>query len=163
MSTHPLIGPPNGDCADRCPAGAACTCRLLLLCAGERQPANRAQLATWQVRVAQREMLSQIDRTVVLREIAERLNVSQNHFLKAFKNTVGIPPHRWLLYQRLCLSLRFLADERRSLAEIASECGFSDQSHFHRVFVRNIGVTPGQWRRMQHQPIREDEEDSEIQ
>lgn len=162
MSTHPLMGRPNGDCAARCPAGAACTCRLLLMLVGKRRAADRARLATWQVRVAQREMLAQIDQTVVLREIAERLNVSQNHFLKAFKNTVGIPPHRWLLYQRLCLSLRLLADEKRALAEIATECGFSDQSHFHRIFVRNMGVTPGQWRRTRRQ-LGADDDPSEIQ
>lgn len=162
MSTHPLMGRPNGDCAARCPAGAACTCRLLLMAVGKRRAADRARLATWQVRVAQREMLAQIDQTVVLREIAERLNVSQNHFLKAFKNTVGIPPHRWLLHQRLCLSLRLLADEKLSLAEIATECGFSDQSHFHRIFVRNMGVTPGQWRRTRRQ-LRSDDDPSEIQ
>ncbi|MFZ1699732.1 MAG: AraC family transcriptional regulator [Pyrinomonadaceae bacterium] len=33
-----------------------------------------------------------------------------------------------------------------SLAEIAFDCGFSDQSHFTRVFKRRIGMTPGAYR-----------------
>ncbi|MBO9579605.1 MAG: helix-turn-helix transcriptional regulator [Sphingobium sp.] len=102
-------------------------------------------------------MLTRIDRSFGLREIADHLNVSQNHFLKAFKNTVGHPPHRWLLYQRLCLALRLLAGSEIGLAEIASECGFSDQSHFHRTFVRIIGMTPGQWRRTRCQQMSSDE------
>jgi AraC family transcriptional regulator len=33
------------------------------------------------------------------------------------------------------------------LSEIASVCGFSDQSHFTRAFVQAMGIAPGAWRR----------------
>jgi AraC family transcriptional regulator len=40
-----------------------------------------------------------------------------------------------------------LRDSRLSLADVAKECGFSDQSHLARHFQRIVGVTPGAWRR----------------
>ena len=147
MSSRLELWPPTPRCMEQCPAGAACACRIMHAPPRTGRPKDRARLAGWQVRVAQQQILSQLDRAIALRDIAERLNVSHNHFLKAFKNTIGVPPHRWILYQRLCLSLRLLAQDGLTLAEIAAECGFSDQSHFHRIFLRNMGTTPGQWRR----------------
>jgi AraC family transcriptional regulator len=38
--------------------------------------------------------------------------------------------------------------EERSLAQIALEAGFADQSHFTRAFRRHFGVTPGRYRAM---------------
>jgi AraC family transcriptional regulator len=40
-----------------------------------------------------------------------------------------------------------LRDERLSLADVATECGFADQSHFTHHFTRLVGVTPRDWRR----------------
>jgi AraC-like DNA-binding protein len=40
-----------------------------------------------------------------------------------------------------------LAEGNMSLAEIAAECGFSDQSHFTRTFTHATGIAPGRWRR----------------
>jgi AraC family transcriptional regulator len=40
-----------------------------------------------------------------------------------------------------------LAEGDRTLAEIAQEAGFCDQSHFHRVFRRQVGMTPAAFRR----------------
>ena len=43
---------------------------------------------------------------------------------------------------------KFLIDAELPLAEIALECGFSDQSHFTRVFSRTVGTSPGTWQRL---------------
>jgi AraC-like DNA-binding protein len=40
-----------------------------------------------------------------------------------------------------------LLDTHASLAEVATECGFADQSHFTRVFTNHEGSSPGKWRR----------------
>jgi AraC family transcriptional regulator len=40
-----------------------------------------------------------------------------------------------------------LADRRNSLAEVALDTGFSEQSHFTRAFRAATGVSPGAWRR----------------
>ncbi len=44
-------------------------------------------------------------------------------------------------------SAAMLYDERMTVAEIASNCGFTDQSHYTKTFRRILGITPGLWRR----------------
>jgi len=70
-----------------------------------------------------------------------------SHFSHAFRRTLGVAPHNWLIEQRIVLSKEKLHDDRLSLSDVAAECGFSDQSHFTRHFTRAVGVSPGTWRR----------------
>jgi AraC family transcriptional regulator len=42
---------------------------------------------------------------------------------------------------------RLLANHGISLAEIALDTGFSEQSHFSRAFRASTGISPGAWRR----------------
>lgn len=80
-------------------------------------------------------------------ELASACNLSQATFLRAFRETMGKTPHRWLLQQRIEKAVDLLQFSQRSLSEIATICGFADQSHFTRAFVQSIGATPGAWRR----------------
>ena len=59
---------------------------------------------------------------------------------------MGAPPHRWLMNQRIKQSKALLLDPTLSLTEIATKCGFADQSHFTRSFSAAVGATPGRWR-----------------
>jgi AraC family transcriptional regulator len=49
--------------------------------------------------------------------------------------------------QRVVLSKDKLRDDGLSPSDVATECGFSDQSHLTRVFRQTVGVSPGAWRR----------------
>ena len=60
---------------------------------------------------------------------------------------MGLPPHRYLLKQRIKTARALLLDSKQSLLDIALACGFADQSHFTRVFTAAIGVSPGALRR----------------
>jgi AraC family transcriptional regulator len=82
-----------------------------------------------------------------LSEIAAECRISTRHFTRAFCQSFGIPPHRWLLKQRVEIAKALLLQKEPTLAEIAKTSGFSDQSHFTRVFVQAAGVSPGVWRR----------------
>jgi Helix-turn-helix domain len=66
---------------------------------------------------------------------------------RAFRQSIGLPPHQWLLQRRVDKAKQLLRDSRSPLAEVAADCGFADQSHFTRVFTRAVGISPGQWRR----------------
>jgi hypothetical protein len=61
-------------------------------------------------------------------------------------------PHRWLLERRVDRAKELLRHSS-PIAEIALECGFSDQSHFTRVFTNLMGVPPGVWRRQSPHPL----------
>lgn len=80
-------------------------------------------------------------------ELAQGCRLSRSYFVRAFRNTVGIAPYTWFLNERIARARTLLARTQLSLAEIALECGFSDQSHFTNTFVRHVGMAPGRWRK----------------
>lgn len=132
---------------------ARSACEPSILCAAEpdrpahRRSEARAQLAPWQVKLAQDLLTARTDQEPPVTNAARRLGLSVTHFIKAFANTVGVAPYRWLLCQRLLYSIELLLDERHSLAQVAAESGFADQSHYTRAFKNLLGITPGRWRR----------------
>ncbi len=107
----------------------------------------RGGLAPWQERRAREILRTNIKSGVALREVARECGVSVGHFSHAFRRTLGVAPHKWLIEQRVVLSKEKLRDDGLSLADVAMECGFSDQSHLTRVFRQAVGVSPGAWRR----------------
>lgn len=116
---------------------------------GMRQPAygRRGGLAPWQVRCATELMLERLDADLSLSEAAGACGLSPNYFARAFKQSMGTPPHRWLLLQRVLRAKSLLRERNRSLADIAAACGFADQCHFTRVFTGIVGASPGAWRK----------------
>jgi transcriptional regulator GlxA family with amidase domain len=95
-------------------------------------------------------MRSRLDEAVPLAELASALSLSPSHFARAFKQTMGQPPHRWLMEQRIDKAKQLLIGTTQSLGEIALVCGFADQSHFTRIFSRVTHSSPGAWRRHKH-------------
>jgi AraC-like DNA-binding protein len=106
----------------------------------------RGGLAPWQERRAKEMIAANLD-GVPVKELARECGLSRAHFSRAFRRSVGVAPHNWLIEQRIVLSKKKLRDDRLSLADVAAECGFSDQSHLTRVFKQTVGVSPGVWRR----------------
>jgi AraC-like DNA-binding protein len=110
-------------------------------------PLVRGGLAPWQVRRAKEMLMAHLDGEITLEELAGECQLSRSHFARAFRKTTGLPPHRWLVEQRLERAKDLLLKSDLPLAEIADTCGFSDQSHFTRAFGAALGVAPGEWRR----------------
>ena len=110
-------------------------------------PAVRGGLAPWQLRQAKQILISRLDEPISLAELARACKLSPGHFARAFRQTTGQPPHRWLMVQRIEKAKQLLVDSTLSLAQIAQKCGFADQSHFTRVFAQLIQSSPGHWRR----------------
>ncbi len=111
-------------------------------------PPARGGLAPWQERRAKELMSTHLARQIPLALVAGECRLSVSHFARSFKQCTGKPPHRWLLENRVERAKELLLDPEVSLAEVALDCGFSDQSHFTRVFSRTVGTSPGTWRRV---------------
>jgi AraC family transcriptional regulator len=107
----------------------------------------RGGLAPWQVRRAKEVLCANLDGSVQLKEVARECRLSVSHFSRAFRRSMGVPPHSWLLTRRVEVAKEKLRDARLSLLDVAMVCGFADQSHLTRVFTRVVGVSPGAWRR----------------
>lgn len=85
---------------------------------------------------------SNLDQTIRLEVLAEIAGLSVQHFSRAFKQSLGIPPHCYVLQRRIERAQHLLQNTRRPLSEIALAAGFSDQSHLTRHFRRSVGVAP---------------------
>ncbi len=115
---------------------------------GLRQPKDKAgMLASWQLKRATESMTSLADDDLSLKELASQCGLSISYFVRAFKSTTGDSPHRWILRHRIECAKSMLAQGDASLVDIATSCGFADQSHFTRMFRSFVGVTPAAWRR----------------
>jgi AraC family transcriptional regulator len=92
-----------------------------------------------------------LDRDLKLIEIAAIAQMSPYHFLRLFKQSLGITPHQYILQRRIEEAKYLLQHSELSLAAIASKVGFCDQSHLTRYFKRIVGLTPKQLLQRQRQ------------
>lgn len=111
---------------------------------------NRGGLAPWQVKRACDRLDSDLSGKVALQQLATELGLSVSHFSRAFRISTGLPPHQWLLQQRVKAAKQLMTVRDLPLSEIAISAGFANQSHFTRVFSQMVGVSPGAWRRERH-------------
>lgn len=71
--------------------------------------------------------------------------ISPYHFLRLFKQSMGITPHQYILQRRIDKAKYLLQKSELSIADIAFRVGFCDQSHLTQYFKRIVGVTPRQF------------------
>lgn len=86
-------------------------------------------------------------------EIAARVNLSIRQLERRFGTALGMTPAALSRTIRLRFGHWLVLNSTRSLAQIAFDCGFSDQSHFTREFVRCFNVTPGCLREMENKAL----------
>lgn len=78
-------------------------------------------------------------------ELAARFSVSVSQLERDFVAVFGVGPRRMFTKLRLELAVDLL-DEKRSIADVAHECGYKDQSAFSRQFGATFGMSPSQFR-----------------
>lgn len=85
-----------------------------------------------------------LDQDLKLVELAAIAQISPYHFLRLFKQKMGVTPHQYILQRRIEQAKFLLQHSELSLAEIALRVRFCDQSHLTRCFKRIVGITPKQ-------------------
>ncbi|MGD2180865.1 helix-turn-helix domain-containing protein [Lusitaniella coriacea] len=86
-----------------------------------------------------------LDRNLKIVELAAIAKMSPYHFIRLFRNSVGNTPHQYILQCRIEKAKCLIQQKKLTIAEIAANLGFCDQSHFGRYFKLITGVTPKQF------------------
>lgn len=89
---------------------------------------------------------SHLSAELSLKELSRVIEVSQGHFARMFRETFGMPPHRYVIEQRIEKAKRLIADDLQSILDIALSLGFASQSHFTAMFRKVTGMSPRQFR-----------------
>jgi AraC family transcriptional regulator len=126
--------------------------RYLLL--GERPNHQRADSTVSALpSYALKRVLERIEHSfqseISLSSLAEEAGYSRGHFLKMFRTSMGMTPHRYLLERRIDHARSLLKRREITIIDVAANCGFSSQAHLTQVFRKHVGVTPGDYRRNQ--------------
>ncbi len=108
----------------------------------------RGGLAPSALRRVREHIECSIGEHIELKDLAAMCRLSVCHFSRAFKESVGTPPHRYLMSRRVSIAANLIKTTDLQISEIALEVGFSDQSHFTRAFTAQLGESP---RRYRHQ------------
>lgn len=107
---------------------------------------KKGGLAPWQQKRATEFLVAHVSDAFSIVELASACDLSRSYFIKAFKESFGLTPHRWLTEYRVTRAKELLLLDM-PIAEIAIACGFADQSHLTRVFSEIAGLSPGRFRR----------------
>ena len=104
-------------------------------------------LAAWQQRVVTTYIEEHLSEQVSLATLARLARLSTFHFCRAFKQSLDVPPHRYLTNRRIERAKVMLAERKHSVTQIGLAVGFSETSSFTAVFRKITGQTPGRYHR----------------
>jgi len=110
---------------------------------------GRGGLAPWQVRCLKEYIERRLAGRLTGAELAGRVGLSEHHFCRAFRVSIGHAPHAYVVRRRVERACHMMLSSKWTIGQIASECGFADQAHLNRCFRSLMGTSPGVWRRAQ--------------
>lgn len=111
---------------------------------------DNPKTASWYSRTrlspAIRHLEEHFSERITVPDLARLSGLSETHFRRQFKDTVGCTPMAYLMTMRINATRRLLETTDRLIADIAQEVGFSDHAHLIRTFRALRGLTPGEYR-----------------
>jgi AraC family transcriptional regulator len=111
------------------------------------EPAVRGGLAGWQQRAVSSYIEEHVADEISLATMAQRARLSPYHFCRAFKQTFGIPPHRFHMRRRIERAKALLRNPVASVTSVGMAVGFSEASAFSAAFRKATGMTPSGFQR----------------
>ncbi len=87
-------------------------------------------------------MKANLTRDLSILDLATLIGMSESHFSRGFKQSVGIAPYRYLMQQRVERAKQLLEEQSIAISTIALDCGFANQTHLTKVFRQMTRMTP---------------------
>ncbi len=90
------------------------------------------------------QITSHPEERLPIEALAAEIFVSKYYFIRKFKRSVGMTPHRFCIQNRIRKAQRLL-DAEKAVGRVAVEMGFYDQSHFDKAFLEIVGISPSEY------------------
>lgn len=81
-----------------------------------------------------------------IEEMARITATSKYHFIRCFKQEIGLTPHQFQVQNRIRKAQKLL-NQTDSMTKVAMDTGFCDQSHFIKQFEKIVGLTPSDYKK----------------
>jgi AraC family transcriptional regulator len=109
--------------------------------------AARGGLSPRRLRQVSEFIEENLAKDIGLDSLAQIVGYSQGHFCRAFRESMGISPHQYIIQRRVELAKRLLLGAGSTIADVALTCGFGSQSQLTKHFHATVGVTPWRFRK----------------
>jgi AraC family transcriptional regulator len=111
------------------------------------QAVARGGLSGWRQKRVTEFIEAHLAEEVRLTTLAQLVDLSPYHFVRAFGASFGVPPHRYHVGRRIERAKALLAEPANSVTEIARALGFAETSSFSTTFRKLTGTSPSNYRR----------------
>ena len=88
-----------------------------------------------------------LNKPIDIRAYAQLCHLSEDRFIRAFKDYTGLPPYRYQLKMRITRAVEMLENTGISVAECGETVGFADNAYFCRIFKKFTGHPPSYYRK----------------
>jgi AraC family transcriptional regulator len=124
----------------------------LVRCASNLAPPQPLAYATgglpgWRLKRALEMVEAKLTEGPSLSQLARHVGLHPTSFCRAFKQSTGVSPHRYLLLRQVARAKEMMGDQNLTLTQIALDCGFRTSSQFSVIFRRITGLAPSAYRR----------------
>lgn len=123
-----------------CPLELDALCLTLEMSLGDESDSERTQPG-WLAQAYQ-QIMDEPQAPHSSTTLADQFGVHRSHLARTFMQAFGCSVHEMLIARRVERALKLIANPECSLAQIATDCGFYDQSHFGRFFKRMLKSSP---------------------
>jgi AraC-like DNA-binding protein len=90
---------------------------------------------------------SNLSGQLTVRVLADRCSLSEDYFIKRFRESVGTTPNRYVQERRLAVAAQELLFTAHSIEQIAERAGFANRHYFTRQFTRHYAESPAAYRK----------------
>ena len=141
----PLVVDRSADFVDDRPTGSGFAARV----ANDARPTEigRGGLPGWRLRRVVDFMTENLARDIDVDELVTRCGLSRAQFFRAFRQSTGQTPHRYLVGLRLERAREILEASNLAVAEVSVAVGMGSNAGFARLFHQRFGEHPARYRR----------------